>query len=526
MFDLRLKRIQVAIADGRLDEACELMRDPSLRAHRTGQKLLTRLVKAYVKRGQEHLAAGRIASALDDCNRAEKLAGNMPAVMDLRSAVCKEMETNRLAAQQQAQQLERGRQQLQNGWLSAGQKILSGSDDKHAQMLLDDARFHLTAMEESLKRIQKALDSGDFELAGRIYHEQGLARTLNEQAGGMLRKIQARADRQIREHLDEGHLQQAGAILSRLPACVLDCPELQGARQGLACCRQAADFIETGSFLEASLYMKKAQTLLPKAKWIREGLQQVQKAAQVQTDLQAGPLGLLENTGIYPLEMAEKAAPMQYNSPGQNPMKAPLMTMEPKKQGLSGFPQMFVLQLDGIGAYLVHRADHVTAGPVSSSARPDIGFIAAPDSGVKQIERLDGDYFACDYHRGPQTASGGRHLLSEGDKIEISPRCRMKFSRPNPASGTACLILSSARLPRADVQQVILMDREILIGPGRNCHVQTGQLSETLTLFVQDGRLLCRENGGGPVNECKGIGINQRVEIGTVGLMVIPYPGD
>lgn len=522
MFDLRLKRVQVAIADGRLDEACDLMKDPSLRAHRTGQTLLTRLVKAYVKRGQEHLAAGRISSALDDCNRAEKLAGNMPAVMDLRSAVCKAMEANRLAAQQKAQQLEHGRQQLQNGWLSAGQKILSGSDDRQAQVLLADARFQLTAMEEALKRIQKALDGDDFELAGRIYHEQGLARSMNEQAGALLRQIQARADRQIRRHLDEGCLQQAAAILDRLPGCVLDCPDLQGTRQGLTYCRQAADFIETGCFAEASLSMKKAQTLLPKAKWIDQGLQQVQKAAQVQTDLQAGPLGLLENTGIYHMERAEIAAPMRYNMSGQNPMKAPAMTMENNNLSLSGFPQMFVLQLDGIGAWLVHRAARVTAGPVSASGRPDIGFIAAPDAKVKQIERIDGDYFACDLQRSPQTASGGRQLLSEGDRIEISPRCRMKFSRPNPASGTVCLILAGARLPRADIQQVILMDREILIGPGRNCHMQTGQLTETLTLFVQDGRLLCRQAGGG----VRGIGINQHVEIGTVDLMVSPYPGD
>lgn len=524
MFDLRFNRIQVAIADGRLDEACELMKEPALRAHRAGQKLLTRLVKAYVRRGQEHLAAGRIAPALDDCNRAEKLGGNMPAVMELRSAVCRAIETQRLASQQKAQQLEQGRRQLQNGWLSAGQKILSDSDDKQAQVLLEEARFRKTAAEEAIGRIEKALAQDDVDLAARIFHEQGLGRILDEKAGGLLKRIRDRAGKQIREHLEEGRLQQAAAILDRLPEPVLSSSDLQAARQGIDYCRQAADLIETGCFGEALLPMRKALALLPKAQWLRRGLEQVQKAAQAQADVQAGPLGLLEIPSINSTERAEKIFPLRYNASGQNPKESPVMTMEHRNEIICGLPQMFVLQLDGIGAYLVHQGERVTAGPVSSTARPDLGFIAAPDAGVKQIERLDGDYFICNWKSGPEPGSGRRHLLSEGDKIEISPRCRLKFSRPNAASGTACLILSGARLPRADVQQVVLMDREILIGPGRNCHIQTGQIDRTVTLFIRDGQLMQRteEEGAGAVRE---VGVNQRVQIGAATGIITPYPG-
>ena len=524
MFDFRFNRIQVAIADGRLDEACELMKDPALRAHRAGQKLLTRLVNAYVRRGQDHLAAERIAPALDDCNRAEKLGGNMPAVMELRSAVCRVIESQRLAAQQKAQQLEQGRRQLQNGWLSAGQKILSDSEDKQAQVMLEEARFRRTAADEAIGRIEKALAQDDVELAARIFQEQGLGRLLDEQAGGLFKRIRDRACRQVREHLEEGRLQQAAAILNRLPESVLAGPDLQDARQAIAWCRQAADLIETGCFVEALLPVRKALALIPKAQWLRRTLEQVQKAAQVQADMQAGPLGLLEIPEFNGPERAEKISPMQYNTTGQNPKKSPVMTMESKNEVFSGLPQMFVLQLDGIGAYLVHRGGQVTAGPVSSKARPDLGFIAAPDAEVRQIERLDGDYFVCDRKGGPVSGNGGRRLLAEGDKIEISPRCRMKFSRPNAASGTACLILSGARLPRADVQQVILMDREILIGPGRNCHIQSGQFDRTVMLFVRDGRLLQRTEEEG-INAVREVGVNQRVQIGAASGVITPYPG-
>jgi len=92
VFDFHLKRTQVALADGRLDEAFELLKDPSLRAHRSGQKLLTRLSGAFVQRGQDHLSANRLASALEDCLRAEKLAGNVPNVVQLRAVIARRIE--------------------------------------------------------------------------------------------------------------------------------------------------------------------------------------------------------------------------------------------------------------------------------------------------------------------------------------------------------------------------------------------------------------------------------------------------
>ena len=38
------------------------------------------------------------------------------------------------------------------------------------------------------------------------------------------------------------------------------------------------------------------------------------------------------------------------------------------------------------------------------------------------------------------------------------------------------------------------MDREILIGPERNNHIQSGQVPEAITLFLQDGQIRCRSS--------------------------------
>ena len=72
---LRIRQAECALADGRLDEAFEIAQADDVRGHRHGQRLIGRLARAMIRRGQENLAAGRFQPALLDCNRAEKLGG-------------------------------------------------------------------------------------------------------------------------------------------------------------------------------------------------------------------------------------------------------------------------------------------------------------------------------------------------------------------------------------------------------------------------------------------------------------------
>jgi len=84
---LRIKQAEVALADGRLDEACELLADADLRSHRQAQKLLGGLIERLIARGNEHLAGGRMPQALSDCRKASELGGNIEAAEDLRSRI-------------------------------------------------------------------------------------------------------------------------------------------------------------------------------------------------------------------------------------------------------------------------------------------------------------------------------------------------------------------------------------------------------------------------------------------------------
>lgn len=158
----------------------------------------------------------------------------------------------------------------------------------------------------------------------------------------------------------------------------------------------------------------------------------------------------------------------------------------------SALPSKFVIQVDGVGSYLVLRNSFVTVGPVSSSQKPDVGVIAEPSLPVVGIERTEGDYFL----RANETiqvkgSTVKDKLLANGDRIGLSPRCRLKFALNNAASSTAVLTLSCGRFPRADIRQAILADREIILGPGTTAHIRVDQADETTALCLRDGRLYC-----------------------------------
>jgi hypothetical protein len=95
-----------------------------------------------------------------------------------------------------------------------------------------------------------------------------------------------------------------------------------------------------------------------------------------------------------------------------------------------------------------------------------------------------------DYFLRSTTGASGK-LLSGGDKINISPRCRFVFNVPNPSSTTAVLDLTAGRLPRADMRRVILLDRDLIIGPGPASHIRADHLTESVVLQVRDGVLRC-----------------------------------
>ena len=189
--------------------------------------------------------------------------------------------------------------------------------------------------------------------------------------------------------------------------------------------------------------------------------------------------------------------------------------------------ERLIMQIDGAGSSLVMLGEKVTVGPISSPARPDVGLMADAGLSVVTIERTeDGDYLlagerAVDVNGRPVTSK----LLADGDKIALSPRCRMRFRLPTPASTTAVLELSTARLPQADIRRVILLDRELIVGPGAAAHVRADDLPDRAVIQPANGKMICRTDceltrDGRAMGPGEEIPMDSPLRIGPVGMVM------
>ncbi|MHC4497393.1 MAG: hypothetical protein ACYSYM_16385 [Planctomycetota bacterium] len=291
-------------------------------------------------------------------------------------------------------------------------------------------------------------------------------------------------------------------------------------------CRQAAGYVTAGKPRAAVPLLRKVKLTCPAAKWLSTATDQTRQAAELLDELAASPLGFdvagdIVADGDGTDDVRNGAPSVSERLPRANRENAASNT-----RADSSLPSRLVLQMDGIGSFIVLRDRRVTVGPVSSSQRPMIGLMADPNLPVARIERAEDDYFIRSSNPvGVNDTMTTDKLLVDGDRISLSPRCGMKFNIPNPASTTATLTLSSARLGRADVRRIVLMDRDILVGPGIGNHIIADFLDETVALFVQNGQLLCKAKDrilveDKPVSSRAGLPVNKQIRIGQISLVL------
>ena len=532
MLILRIKQAQCALADDRLDEAFEIVAADDVRRHRHGQRLIGRLTRAFIRRGRRNLEAGHFQPALADCNKAEKLAGNAAEVAALREAVCRAIAGHQQQHQQDAFRVAQARRNAADGWLSVGEQILSDApaEDGQAQLLRQELAAARLQAEDAVAKAELALKHGDIEAAVDLLRAAGITKNRNGQVGQLLRQITRQAGEQARVSFEQGRLDRAGSLLQRLAPLNVDGDQVNELRRVLTQCHQAAECVALGQADMALPLLRKAKTMYPSAKWLDKAVADVRQAAEALEELDAGPLGLSIADAIGAQEAVEMTDDRrQTTDDGGRRTEDRGRRTDDRHFPSSGLPSEFVMQMDGIGSYLVFRDRCITVGPISSSRRPTLGLMAEPNLPVVSIERMDGDYFL----RGEQAvqvngAPVKEKLLADGDTIALSPRCRLRFRLPNAASPTAVLLLSGARLGRPDIRHVVLMGRDILAGPFTNNHIQTEHLDETVTFFCQNDRLLCRAAqpvtvDHRPMQPEKGLTLDQPIQIGKLSMVLAKF---
>ncbi|MCP4711931.1 MAG: hypothetical protein GY869_25200 [Planctomycetes bacterium] len=529
MLILRIKQAEVALNDGRLDEAFELAGDRQVRQHRHGQKLVDRLLKALVERGRGHLEASRLQQGMADCSKAEKLGGNTPNVAELRAALVLAVAEKNQQDRQQSDNLAQAKQHVAQGWPSAAEQVLAGAekDSNEAEIVMQQAAARRIEIDYLANKAQELVNQGDLESAIELLAQAPLAQKQNKKMTELFGSIRSTALHRTREYINGGRIDLAQSMLDRVSLLKPETMEMQELGQVLAKCRRARQLLESGQPRQAVSVLQQIKSILPSVKWLDKSINQANQAAEALDSLRVGPLGLVMSSEYW----------QQDGSNSEDKLNLPIAAKRDGPQAESPVPEIkplpgqpmparFVVQIDGVGSYMVLREATVTLGPISSSRRPSVGLVADPNLPVASIERAEGDYFIrteqpIEINDKPVTEK----LLMNGDKVSFSPRCRMKFHVPNAASTTAALSFMGARLPRADMKQAILLDRELIIGPGGSAHIRAARATESAALFVRDGRLFCRSNesltvDGKAATENTPLPMETAIKVGEISLVI------
>jgi len=501
---LRIRQAECALSDGRLDEAFELADRHDVRSHRRGQRMVGKLVRALVARGTRHLEADRLPDASADSEKARRFGGLMPDVAELRDKIAAAMLARHREDRRQARLVAAARQQIEHGNLSTGGKLLAAVAEAESSVgvMLHDVEFRRAALGSAVTNAEAALKRDDWEAAVR---ELARVRPADTSADTTFAALVGKVGRLVRQRaqgaLEDGDVRLAGAMLERLSAVDGQCVETQRLREAVAQCKLAWSHIDRCQPRQAEEVIRRVAALLPGAKWPGTVARQLREAAELMDELRAGPLGLcaIESAGANGAPKSAAVPAGRNGAADRSPPPLPQSPMmlvnyapvpQPPDGSTEGLPSRFVLQVDGAGSFLVVTQPRVTLGPISSSRQPDVALLAEATTTVATVERVEEDYFV--RAAGPMAVNGrgcASKLLSAGDEVALSPRCRFTFRLPSAASTSAVLDLTGTRYPRADVRRVILLDRELVIGPGVGAHVRIDDLPEKVVLHVRDGRL-------------------------------------
>lgn len=487
MLILRIRQAEVALADGRLDEAYEIATRDDVRSHRKGQKLATKLAEQFIKRSSEHLADERFDQAMRDCDRAARLAGNQARIALVRDEATAGLKQQADYHRKRDLALQSAKQQIANGELTVGMKLAEElSDDGSTKAWLrQDVDARRAKIDKSMDRIRKAIRSKEPAEAVTEIVEIRRIQPNHAELTDLSRQVVQALLGELRKRLDQGRVDRAEMVLEQMRPIAKKNLEFTEAERALRECKLASSHIKSGNIELAHRTLKSVALLLPGAKWIRLAISDCEQASKAMESLRTSPLGLI-STGdsmVRPeqIEVVKRGhLPQHYAQRGVQPVDGNL-------------PERFLLQVDGAGSHLVVRKAATTFGPISSSRRPDVGLMSQADTPWLVIERLDEDYFL--RSDGKAKINGQRiasKLLASGDKIEIGRRGQMKFTLPCAASTSALIELIGARLPRADARRVILLDQSIMLAGNGAGHVQIPGLAEPIMIFISEGRLKCR----------------------------------
>lgn len=483
MLPLRIRKAEVAMADGRLDDAYQQAIREDVRDHRKGQRLIGRLTKAYERRAQVHLKAGNATAALSDAERAVRLGGNQPGIVALRDEARYEVDSHQLEKQARSQKIAAAKRCIASGDYTLGANICKDVEDSGHTVagLMQDAELNRRIVESTLERGRKALKSAQWEQALDALDEAKRLQPTHADVIELASQVTQGVAKHARQTIARGRLDQADLLLRRVRRHAAESLEVEELSRVLGQCRKAAASSRDVEISDAVADLKALKQVIPEARWLDASIKDAETVARSIENLRTGPLGAILLSDHTPADETivthtrRKAQPMRVFE------ATPVV------------PTNFLVHLDGTGSFLVLRKPSVTIGTSGRSREVDVTVQGQVGLPTITIERLDDDYFLSSDEPVPVNGVATTNtLLASQDQIRIGRRGSMHFALPNSASTSAALDFVGVRLSAGNARKVILMDDALVIGPQPSAHIQSLSMERAMVIHWRNGELRIR----------------------------------
>jgi FHA domain len=171
------------------------------------------------------------------------------------------------------------------------------------------------------------------------------------------------------------------------------------------------------------------------------------------------------------------------------------MAQEPlaKSAAAQGVHDRFALWVDGVGGFLVCLRDSVLIGQANTDAAVDVPIRGDLSRRHLILRRQQENYFV--EPLGLVSMEGRvisqRHLLRDGDELQLGSSVRLRFRQPHRLSATGRLeLLSHHRFGLGD--SVLLMSESCVLGPHWHNHVVCRDWQHDMVISRQPKGLMCR----------------------------------
>jgi hypothetical protein len=491
LLHVRLKAAELALRDGRFDDAYRMAVEPDIAAHPRGVRLLAGLARVFVDRAREHYRDERFTEALIDLGKADRCGGLDDEVGELRGQVTT---VAREIARQDAdrrRRLDEARRCLDGGSIAAGKRLLesAAADDAESLELQKEIATREKRAADLLAQAEVAFKQDRTPAAVDCLLRARQLNAHDERSVRLETEICDRTARQAAQLFESGRLPAARQQLAELQTLGRHHAAVSELAELLDVAARAAKRLAVGDFNEAQQHVRRLRSLAPKTAWVKLAVEQTDRLDAALLALRSGPLG------AEPLVRADEAS---RPAPANLAETVRLDRQMPRGRDEAKLPERLLLLVDGGGSYLLHRGGRVSIGRAASNDPADVPIFSDLGERHADVARVEEDYFLFSPHEVEVAGRRTRQqLLRDGDRVVLARRAKFTLRIPNRKSPSARMDISDSTKMPNDVRRVILFKDTAMIGRGPNCHITCHGAQRELVLFERGGGLWVRPQGRG-----------------------------